>query len=360
MARDRLTAPLRTAALRVLEGRAPLGAIAREAGLPGVAELERALSAACNARPRDLRDWHRAGRYRIVYNGPFHLEQTLAYLGRDPENLAERVEGRAYTRYFPVNGRPVAVTLILGERDCVVTAPPPVQAEDALALHLTLRRGLGLEQPLAAFYRRAREHRVFAPLTAVLRGVRIPQLPSLWEALCWAVVGQQINLAFAYRLRNRLIALGNGVEVAEAARGAAPLPFPSPGQVARLTPQVLRQVQFSRQKVDYLLGLARAFADGLLDETALRAMAPEQAEHTLLAQKGLGPWSAAYAMMRGLGYSDALPIGDTGLRMALQRQFRLRSPPDTKRQARLMEPLRPYRSLATYYLWKSLSLTAGG
>lgn len=360
MARDLLTAPLRTAALRVLEGRAPLDAIAREASLPSATALERAFSTVFNAGPRDLRGWRRTDRYRIAYNGPFHLEQTLAYLGRDPENLAERVEGRTYTRYFPVDGRPVAVTLTLGERDCAVTAPRPARAEDALALHLTLRRCLGLEQPLAGFYRRAREHHVFAPLVVALRGVRIPQLPSLWEALCWAVVGQQINLAFAYRLRNRLIALGNGVEVAEAARGAAPLPFPSPVQVARLTPQALRQVRFSRQKADYLLGLARAFADGLLDETALCAMAPEQAERVLLGQKGLGPWSAAYAMMRGLGHSDALPIGDTGLRTALQRQFRLRSPPDTKRQARLMEPLRPYRSLATYYLWKSLNLTAGG
>jgi 3-methyladenine DNA glycosylase/8-oxoguanine DNA glycosylase len=355
-----MTPELRAAAIRLLAGRAPMQAIAQEAGMSGAAALGQALSAACNVQPHALREWARSGRYRMDYNGPFHLEQTLAYLGRDPENLAEQVQGSAYTRWFPVHGRSVPVTLTLGESACTVTAPRPARPEDALALHLMIRRCLGLDQPLAAFYRRARAHRVFAPLVVALRGVRIPQLPSLWEALCWAVVGQQINLAFAYRLRNRLIALGNGLDPATAARVESPLPFPSPGQVARLTPEALRQAQFSRQKADYVLSLARAFADGALDEAALCAMAPEEAERALLAQRGLGPWSAAYALMRGLGHPDALPVGDTGLRTALQRQFRLRSPPDPKRQAQLMEPLRPYRSLATYYLWKSLNTPAAG
>ena len=138
-----------------------------------------------------------------------------------------------------------------------------------------------------------------------------------------------------------------------------PLPFPTPGQVLRLTPEALRDAQFSRQKAAYVLGLARACADGVLNEDALRRMPPEEAERALQAQQGLGPWSAAYALMRGLGHPDALPIGDTGLRTALQRQFHLRQPPDVKRQVRLMEPFRPYRSLATYYLWKSLSAPAG-
>ena len=71
--------------------------------------------------------------------------------------------------------------------------------------------------------------------------------------------------------------------------------------------------------------------------------------------KGLGRWSTAYALMRGLGHMDALPVGDTGLRTALQAQFGLQEPPDIARQEALMEPYRPYRSLLSYYLWRSLS-----
>jgi 3-methyladenine DNA glycosylase/8-oxoguanine DNA glycosylase len=350
---------LHAAALRLLKDSAPLAAVAKSAGFPGVGAMSTAFAAAYNVQPRALRDWQSTGRYRIDYHGPFHLEQTLRYLGRDPENLAERVRGRAYTRLFPLNGRAVPVTLTFGKSACTVAAARPRRAEDALALHGLLRRFLGLEQPLAAFYAAVGDHRVFGPLVAGLPGVRIPQLPSLWEALCWAVVGQQINLSFAYRLRNRLIALGNGVNATEALQAPLPLPFPGPEQVLRLTPEGLREQQFSRQKAAYVLGLAQACADGVLDEVALRRLEPEAAEAALIAQKGLGPWSAAYALMRSLGHPDALPVGDTGLRTALQRQFRLRNPPDVKRQLRLMEPLRPYRSLATYYLWKSLSAPAG-
>jgi 3-methyladenine DNA glycosylase/8-oxoguanine DNA glycosylase len=350
---------LQRAALALLGGRQPLVHVAREAGFAGIAPFAAAFGAAYHVQPQALRGWAGAGRYRIGYGGPFHLEQTLRYLGRDPENLAERVQGRAYTRFFPLDGRAVPVTLTFGASACTVDATRPRAAVRALDLHLLLRRFLGLEQPLAEFYRLVQGHRVFGPLTAGLPGVRIPQLPSLWEALCWAVVGQQINLAFAYRLRNRLIALGNGADAAAALAAPDPLPFPTPEQVLRLTPEGLRERQFSRQKAGYVLGLARACADGRLDEAALRQLPPEAAEAALLAQKGLGPWSAAYALMRGLGHPDALPIGDTGLRTALQRQFRLREPPDVKRQQRLMEPFRPYRSLATYYLWKSLSAPAG-
>lgn len=350
---------LRRAALAVLGGRTPPAHVARAAGFAGVRAFGDAFAAAIHAAPQELAGWGARGGYRIAYGGPFHLEQTLRYLGRDPENLAERVQGRAYTRRFPLGEGSVPVTLTFGAAHCTVAARRPRAAADALALHTLLGRFLGLEQPLAAFTLATRNHRVFAPLVAALPGVRIPQLPSLWEALCWAVVGQQINLSFAYRLRNRLIALGNGAEGVTAAELAEPLPFPTPGQVLRVTPEQLRAAQFSRQKAAYVLGLARAMAEGALEEEVLRRMPPEQAEQALRAQKGLGPWSAAYALMRSLGHPDALPVGDTGLRTALQRQFRLRTPPDVKRQVRLMEPLRPYRSLASYYLWKSLSTAAG-
>ena len=356
--------PLRQAALLLLGG-ATAGQAARAAGYPGTPALERALRRHYGVESAAWRGWRRSGGYPLAYGGAFHLRETLRYLGRDPANQAERVQGESYTRYFPpgaasgaeisAGAEPVLVTLRLGPRGCVVTAAQPAAPQQALALHAQVRRFLGLEQPLAAFYRLVGPHPALGGLLPPLRGVRIPQLPSLWEAVCWAVVGQQINLAFAYRLRNRLIALGNGVEETPGQL----LPFPSPGQVLRLTEAQLRRQQFSRQKAAYLLGLAQACASGAL-AGIVPGMAPgaapwEEVEATLLAQKGLGPWSVAYALMRGLGHADALPVGDTGLRTALQRRFGLSEAPGIAQQRTLMEPFRPFRSLATYYLWKSLS-----
>jgi 3-methyladenine DNA glycosylase/8-oxoguanine DNA glycosylase len=394
-------APMRKAALRLLSGDSPRRA-AVVAGVASVPRFRTEFLRRMHVSPEALRGWRATGRYRLVYGGPFHLDQTLAYLGRDPHNLAERVEGRRYTRYFPAEagrgavqvpgngaggkGAAVAVTLHLGARFCMIEARRPRSARRALELHERLVRFLGLAQPLAAFYRAAGGHAVMGPLVRRFAGVRIPQLPTLWEALCWAVIGQQINLAFAYRLRNRLIALAHGLppdgacDPAAERPGAkrpvnssAPYPFPAPADVLRLSTQDLLGLQFSRQKARYLLGLAAACAGGDLagvehgvfeptaplaaGDPSLRSGARDWSaiEGLLLAQTGLGPWSAAYAMMRGLGYLDGLPVGDSGLRTALQRAFGLKQPPTVAQQERLMEPFRPYRSLATYYLWKSLA-----
>ncbi|MFI5400336.1 MAG: DNA-3-methyladenine glycosylase family protein [SAR324 cluster bacterium] len=414
---------LRAAALSVLAGDTPGGA-ARGAGYPGVQSFRHECLLRLHATVESLGLWRGRGRYRIHYGGPFDLHQTLGYLGRDANNLAERVHGRRYQRWFPAaerlprgasdiaaplprgtgntagclreapatpSGGAVWVELQLGERFCTVVAQPPRSAEGALDLHERLVRFLGLSQPLHAFYRAAGGHPVMGPLVRRFAGVRIPQLPTLWEALCWAVVGQQINLAFAYRLRNRLIAVSHGL--APDAVPDEPLAFPEPRQVLRLRAGDLQALQFSRQKTRYLLGLAqtchagdlaglepgaagasRPICSGLaadlfrprasarrLGGSAGSAVAPggdpdwAAIEARLLKQPGVGPWSAAYAMMRGLGYMDGLPVGDTGLRTALQRSFGLKRPPTAKDQEELMEPFRPYRGLATYYLWKSLA-----
>ena len=358
----------RQAAVRVLTGDTP-GQAARAAGYAGAEAFRQDCLVHGHATPDALRQWGGRGRYRIDYGGPFHLHQTLGYLGRDPHNLAERVRGRRYLRQFPVSGEAVRVELHLDERFCTVEARRPRSAERALELHERLVRFLGLSQPLHAFYAAAGKHAVMGPLVRRFAGVRIPQLPTLWEALCWAVIGQQINLAFAYRLRNRLIARSHGA-VLDAAPDAVPgavldaapdepLAFPAPRQVLRLRPGDLLALQFSRQKTRYLLGLAEACDTG--DLAGLEPGGDHDwpaVEARLLAQTGVGPWSAAYAMMRGLGYMDGLPVGDSGLRTALQRSFALKSPPTVREQEELMAPFRPYRGLATYYLWKSLAQTA--
>ncbi len=341
---------LQKAALALLRGARPSAALAREAGCADAAALGAALSRELHVSARELARFGRTGRYALDYGGPFHVPQTLRYLARDPGNLAEQVRGARYHRFFPLGPRQVPLTLELRPEACRVTLEAPLPAAAKLALHGRLQRFLGLDQPLAAFYRAVRGDAVMAPLVRRLRGVRIPQVPSLWEALCWAIIGQQINLAFAYRLRNRFIALGNRRDGGD----GGPLPFPGPEQVLCIPTPAWREAQFSRQKAAYLQGVAQAFLDGTLAEARLDALPLEEAEASLRAVKGLGPWSVAYGLLRALGRVDALPVGDAGLRAALRHHYRLPAAPDARTQLELMEPFRPYRGLATYYFWKSL------
>ncbi|MCZ6730072.1 MAG: hypothetical protein O7C61_10225 [SAR324 cluster bacterium] len=348
------SARLHSAAIALLEGAQTPAQAARVLGFDNASTFSQACEKRFGLTPQDLRGIPAAGSYRFRYGGPMHLPQLLAYLGRDPHNLSEQLRGNCLRRHFPLDGHPVPVTLTFEEKSCEVKVGRRLRPAQTLELHGMLRHFLGLDQPLHKFYRLVRGHPVMGPLIKPLRGVRIAQVPTLWEALSWAVMGQQINLSFAYRLRNRLIELGNGGG-RPAGKSRRPLPFPTPQAVLGISPQLLRENQFSRQKTDYLAIVARACLEGPLRDLSLDSVSVEEAEARLLGVKGIGRWTMAYGLMRHLGHVDALPVGDAGLRAALRVQFGLSEPPDVDEQERLMEPFRPYRGLATYYLWRSKS-----
>ena len=349
-------ARLASLALGLLSGSlSPAQALAATPGSPAQADpLWRAL---LHAPPAAWAAWPDGGALEMAYGGAFDAGHTLRYLARDPDNLAERVEGSTYTRWLEEAGQAVQIHLHLGDLACRLTLPAGSPPALRVACALRVRTMLGLGQPLAAFTRALGRHAVLGPLIRALPGIRVPQVPTLWEGLCWAIVGQQINLAFAYQLRNGLIALGHGLTPGNAGREAgetAPLPFPTPAQVLAIGESGWRAARFSRQKQSYLCEVAGKFAQGELDGSTLASLPPEEAAERLIAVRGLGPWSVNYALLRALGQMDALPVGDAGLKNALHRLFALATPPAPAEQAALMEPFRPYRGLATYYLWKSL------
>jgi AraC family transcriptional regulator of adaptative response / DNA-3-methyladenine glycosylase II len=185
-----------------------------------------------------------------------------------------------------------------------------------------------------------------ARLVSGRAGLRLSRTPGVWDGLLWSIIGQQINFSFACLLKRRLVE-----------NTGTPLPgglfsLPAPAAVARLEPSDLRPWQYSRQKAEYLVGAARLVAEGKLDLAALPSMSATRAERTLLAVRGLGPWSVNYLMMRSLGFADCVPIGDTGVTSGLQALFRLEERPDSDATRRLMSVFSPHRSLATAHLWQ--------
>ncbi len=157
-----------------------------------------------------------------------------------------------------------------------------------------------------------------------------------------------MNLAFAYRLRRVL------VRRVGTPAGDGLVAHPTARQVASLDVADLTRAQFSRRKAEYVVETARAIDAGRLPLDALSQRPAPIVEQTLLDVRGIGPWSANYLMMRGLGFADCVPAGDSGLSAALQRFFSLEERPDAAAQRELMEAFAPYRSLATFHLWLSL------
>lgn len=280
----------------------------------------------------------------------FRLEWTLAYLARDPSSRTERVTDHTWEAAMNLGGSALTVRVQLSPGSAEIELPRrralPAGWEAEIRRRVARRLGLGTEPgPFEAMIRRKPE---LKPLIRGRRGLRIPLTAEPFESLLWAILGQQITLGFARTLMRRL------VELAGEPAGDGLVAPPTPAAVAGLSAGELCERQLSRSKADYLLRVSERLAAGALDLAALTQSPAQEAEATLRGERGLGPWSAHYVMMRGLGFADCVPVGDSGLVRMLARFFGLAERPNAATTLRLMEPFRPYRSLATFHLWQLL------
>jgi DNA-3-methyladenine glycosylase II len=164
--------------------------------------------------------------------------------------------------------------------------------------------------------------------------------------LCKAIFNQQLSMKAAATLFGRF-------------RDHFPARRPTPAALLALVardPQVLRRGGVSRQKNLYLIDLARHFASGEIPTRRLAAMNDDQVIEALTKVNGIGRWTAEMFLMFVLNRPDVLPVDDLGLRKGMQLFFNLRRPPLAKRMFELAEPWRPWRTVATWYIWRGFDL----
>jgi len=162
------------------------------------------------------------------------------------------------------------------------------------------------------------------------------------SALVGAIVSQQLSTKAAATIFGRFVALFPENHIPDAAA------------IAAQSDASLRGVGLSGQKVGYLRDLSLRIADGRLNLDELDALSDEVVIERLTAVKGFGRWTAEMFLMFRLHRPDVLPAGDLGIVNAIQRLYRLRKRPEAKRVLKIGEAWRPYRSVASWYLWQSL------
>lgn len=163
-----------------------------------------------------------------------------------------------------------------------------------------------------------------------------------FAALCEVIISQQLSTKVAAVLCDRF-------------RGLFPRKAPTPAAVLPLSDADLRGVGLSRQKSAYLRDLARHFADGQVPSRRLGRMTDEEIIDSLIRVKGIGVWTVQMFLIFVMDRPDVLPVADLGLRKAVQQHYRLADLPSAEALTALAEPWRPYRSVATWYLWQSLN-----
>ncbi|HLY28261.1 MAG TPA: helix-turn-helix domain-containing protein, partial [Aggregatilineales bacterium] len=283
---------------------------------------------------------------------------ALKLLGRDPDSKTERVEGRHAVKAVALpladGSQPVVIHLDFEDQRvaCRVESAQALDTSALHAAHAVILRMLGFGSNPVPFERQIATRPDLVGLIEGRSGLRIPLSADLFEGITWAIVGQQVNLAFAFKMRRALAELC-GTPVAESVSGL--YVHPTPERVAALDYSDLTARQFSRMKAEYLIDTARLLVSGDLSIDSQGCAT--QIEKRLHAVRGLGPWSVNYIMMRALGFADCVPLGDTGLSTSLHRFFALDHRPERDEVGTLMEPFAPFRSLATYHLWMSLGVT---
>jgi DNA-3-methyladenine glycosylase II len=168
----------------------------------------------------------------------------------------------------------------------------------------------------------------------------IAQLPpmDLYGALLFQIVGQQLSVPATRRTLQRIQALFGGH-------------LPSPAELLAADPDSLRQAGLSWRKIGTLRDLAERLSDGRLDVDSLSKLSDEEFMAALTAISGIGPWTAQGALLIALQREDVVLPGDLALRKAVQSAYRLDHLPSQQEVVAIAEKWRPYRSLATSYLF---------
>jgi 3-methyladenine DNA glycosylase/8-oxoguanine DNA glycosylase len=176
-------------------------------------------------------------------------------------------------------------------------------------------------------------------------GLAEVQRDDPFHALVEAIVSQQLSSKAAATIFDRFVALFPG-------RG-----FPAPDAILGASLESLRGAGLSRQKTGYIHDLCRRILDGSLRLGALGRMDDEAVIKALTEVRGIGRWTAEMFLMFTLHRPDVLPVDDLGIVKAVQRAYGLRKPPRPDRIRGIGEAWRPYRSVASWYLWASLDNT---
>lgn len=135
---------------------------------------------------------------------------------------------------------------------------------------------------------------------------------------------------------------------------------PAPEKLARVRDTTLRRLGLSRQKAAAVRAVARAFSDGTVRARRLPYMSDPEVVETLCTIRGVGHWTAHMVLMSSLGRPDILPVGDYGVRKGAAMLYGLRELPGPRKLEALAEPWRPYRSLASWYLWRVTEVITPG
>ena len=271
--------------------------------------------------------------------------------GRFRKNLPDVYENGVFMRVLHIGKKLVLVSVsskgtVEGPRLSVETHPR-LLTQDMKSLRKLLQLMFAPSFDFNRFYSVAKKDQLMRAVVRDLRGLRPVSPPTLFEALIIAITEQQISLDAAITIRSRLIQkYGDRVTLG----GGEFYAFPTPAALAETSPKRIRAVGLSMNKARYVYELSNKVAKGELDLEELREMNDESAITELTKIRGVGQWTAEYALIRGMGRVNSLPADDLGIQRAVSRAYFNGKKISSKTVRKVLAKFAPYSGIAAFFL----------
>jgi DNA-3-methyladenine glycosylase II len=283
----------------------------------------------------------------------FNFKECLVFLGRSEQEILHQIRDGYFYKLIKIDDE--LVLLKIGNtKDSIrvefpISTPTPGVREKAASY---VWEYFDMKQVLGNFYEMADKDKVLQKIVNKYGGLRIICIPDLFEALTWAIIGQQINLTFAYTLKKRFVEHFGECLTFE---GNTFWLFPEFETIAHIDIDDLRKLQFTSGKAEYIIGVAKSMTSGhITKEALLQQQDYQQVKKSLMAIRGVGAWTADYVMMKCLHHPAAFPIADVGLHHAIKRQLGLERKPTMEEMEEMSTNWAGWQAYATFYLWRSL------
>ena len=299
--------------------------------------------------------WFEEGGSVILTAPPeFDFCQCLKFLARSSQELCHMIENNILYKLEKFDGSLVLIKIQEQNKKFIridFLTPRPKRSTRALVAKYVWH-WFDLDTDLKPFYRMADKDALLKNIVPNFYGLRILTIPDLFEALCWAIIGQHINLAFAYTLKKRFVeAYGEKFRFDKKNYYL----FPRPQVISRLSAAELKCLQFTGKKSEYIIEMAKKMKAGDLSKKSLLAEDGfKTARSKLMQLHGVGQWTADYVALRCLRDPAAFPVNDVGLQNAVRRQLGLNRKPTAGDVSKFSAFWQNWQAYATFYLWASL------
>jgi DNA-3-methyladenine glycosylase II len=293
---------------------------------------------------------------KLVLPKEFNFQENINYLSRSNNECLFHIADNRIYKAIPIGEETPIIEVSSEDANHLIvrflgeSVPTSKNLRADVAQYV--REWFDLDRDLRPFYDMAKKDLLLGQAVESFYGLRIIGIPDLFEALCWGILGQQINLSFAYTLKRRFVEkYGRSVMH----NGITYWVFPSPADVAVLPVEELESLRMTKKKSEYLIGAAKLMVDGKLSkEMVLEIGDYKSAEKMLVKIRGIGPWTANYVLMRCLRYPSAFPIDDVGLQNAIKHRLGREKKPAKDEILKLAVNWTNWESYATFYLWRFL------